>query len=188
MHYDFPFSIYLDTNCLNEKGDNPAITKLEELVAQYGSILEKTDVMDTEMLDGNYHAGIRKSMALIETLGPAVWDHSRWGHSVFGIPNDEHKVQELLSCLFGSRSRDQYRKQQIRDAMHLWAAGRASGNYFVTYDKAILKKAAEVRSITGGLLPCTPEDCLDAIEKWMAKLNDLSKGQEDPTTWVGRFS
>lgn len=167
--------VFIDTNCLNEEGTDQDLTELERLEDKGIILMEKTDVIDTEMIEGNYQKGLFKSLKLIESFGPAVWGHSRWGHSVWSSQEDEQKLSSVVKCLFGEKPRSSYRKQQIRDAMNVITAGRYGGNYFCTYDRQILKKAIELRSLCGGVLVCTPKDCLAAISKKIEFLESLER-------------
>lgn len=162
---DAIFAIFIDTNCLNENNDDPALNELEELEAKGTILIEKADVMDTELLQKPYHKGLAKSLKYTESFGPLVLGHSRLGHAVFGSDDDAVRFVHILHALFGKRIPQQYRKQQIRDAMHLVTAAKYGANFFVTRDKKIIKRAEIIKSISGGVLPAVPEDCLSYIKK-----------------------
>jgi hypothetical protein len=109
---------------------------------------------------------------MIEALETGVWGFSRWDHAVWGSQRDDELISRILECLFGKKDRFAYPKQQAMDAMHVHTAGRNGGNYFVTRDNGILVKASEINSLCG-VLPITPEGCLEALKVWDKKLGGV---------------
>lgn len=158
------YLIFIDTNCLNENQDDLALNELESLNTSGLISIERADVMDTEMMEGKFTKGLKKSAQFIESYGPAVFDHSRWDHSVFATDQDALNFTQSLYCLFGKRERSQYRKQQMRDAMHLTTAAKYGANYFLTKDKKILSKSNQLKKILG-ITVCLPQDCLTEIKE-----------------------
>lgn len=160
------FLIFIDTNCLNENQDDPNLNELEKLESENKLSIERADVMDTEMLEGKFEKGLTKSSKYLEAFGPAVFDHSRWNHSVFASDQDAINFTQIIFCLFGKRKREEYRKQQIRDAMHLTTAAKYGANYFLTKDKKILAKSQQLKQLTG-VTVCSPKDCLAELKVYL---------------------
>src|SRR4030043_2027128 len=138
-------SVYIDTNCINARQKDPSLNQLEELYEQEKILIEKTDVLDTELQENKgYPLGQRKSMQYVESFGPGVVDHSRVGSSIVGDADDDIRLTRVLTLLWGQKRRNEYTKEEIRDAMHISTAVRYGGTYFVTTEKGLLKKAEVV--------------------------------------------
>lgn len=161
-------SIYKDTNTINANHKNNAINELEELTEIYPDkvMIEKTDALDTELLQSPRHNSSRlsKSDQYIESFGSAILGHSRLGHSVIGSDADEKNFSVVLNILFGERSRSSYTKQEIRDAMHVMTAIRYGGIYFITYDKKLLEKSNDLFRRFNSTIISTPETCLTKVK------------------------
>lgn len=178
----YPYSVYIDTGSINGYSRDPAVTELEHFLKERGGAFQKTSVMDTELLKGKDKVRLKKSSGFIESLEPAVWGQSRWGHSTWTSPKESQRLDLVVTCLLGPdperRASAKFIEHQRMDALHLFTAGKHGGHYFVTREKAILRKADEIKSLCGGLLPCSPEDCLAALKKFDRFANSLSDHQE----------
>lgn len=161
-------SVYLDTNCINARQNDPHINRLEKLHNQEKILIEKTDTLDTELQDG-YSKGLKKSENYIESFGGTVLGHSRWNHSQWADENDERRLTKILEILWGTKNRSGYSRPEIRDAMHIATAARYGGTYFVTNEKALLMHSDEIqRKFT--IRVVQPKDCLDRV---LQRLNIL---------------
>lgn len=160
-------SVYKDTNTINSKGKDNFVNQIELLAEKYPDnlIIEKTDTLDTELLQNQIHNAerLKKSDNYIESYGPFVLGHSRLNHSVLGNNNDDKELVEILEIIFGAKSRNQYIKQEIRDAMHILTAERHGGKYFITTDKKLLKSSDKIFARFSSIIICTPENCLIKI-------------------------
>jgi len=168
-------SVYIDTNCINAKQANKYLNELEELYIREEILIEKTDTLDTELQDGKgYPQGLKKSMKYIESYGPTVFDHSRWNSSILGDEKDEERLSKVLEILWGKKVRSSYRKQDIRDAMHISTAIRYGGKYFVTDERKLLNKADKIE-IVFGIKIRNPENCLDEVKARLKVLEELEQ-------------
>jgi len=149
-------SVYIDTNCINARNSIPGMNKLEQLYEEDKILIEKTDTLDTEL----HKKGLEKPSNYIENYGVGVVGHSRVGSCVVGSQKDELQFQDILNKLWGKKEKSKYTRQQIRDAMHISTAKRYGADFFVTQDKTLIEKSKELN-----LLICTPEQCLEILNK-----------------------
>lgn len=163
-------TIYIDTNCINSKQKIEALNELEKLHEEEITI-EKTSVLDTELLENPTHNAdrLKKSDNYIESYESGNWDNSRWDHAVWAFDKDEKDLTRLLDILWGRKVRSAYTRQEMRDAIHISTAARYGGTYFVTQEKALLNKA-EVIEKEFTIKIASPNDCLTAVEKRLAEL------------------
>lgn len=158
-------SIFIDTNCINARGNDVAINELEKLYREDKILIEKADTLDTELTHGfGYPKGQEKSLDYVESYGPAVIGHSRIGFSMIGDEGDDERLGSILKILWGTRNRSDYSTNEIRDAMHIATAVRYGGTYFITKEKNILKKNYEIKK-EFGINVCDPEHCLEEVKK-----------------------
>lgn len=162
-------AIYKDTNTINANKKITAVNELENLAEEYPEqlIIEKTDTLDVELLENEAHNEnrLKKSDDYIESFGVAVLGHSRVGHSIVGSKSDDLIFTEILKIIFGQKLRNEYSKQEIKDAMHIMTTIRYGGTYFITYDKKILNKSDKLFGRFNSTIICTPEDCLVKVKK-----------------------
>jgi len=158
-------SIYIDTNCINVRKSDKYLNELEKLNRQKSIIIEKTDVLDTELREGKgYSQGLNKSLNYIESRGAAVFGHSRYGHAKYSSQNDSERLSRILKILWGTKTRSQYSKQEIRDAIHISTACYHGGTFFVTKETALLKKTQQIEK-EFIIKIRNPSNCLEEIIK-----------------------
>ena len=73
-------------------------------------------------------------------LGPAVWDHSRFDHSVFGSEEDRERLAAVFSALFPGADWAATSSKSRRDAMHVATAIRYGYTGFLTRERRLLNK------------------------------------------------
>lgn len=167
--YPASTSIYIDTNCINARQSNQDLNALEQLNEDGKIIIEKTDVLDTELKEGlAYPRGQKKSLGYIESYGPFVLGHSRLGFSVLGTKVEESEFAEMLELLWGKKGQNLYTKNEVRDAMHIYTASRYGGTFFVTSEEAILAKANAIEK-RFGIKVRDPNSCLIEVEERLKK-------------------
>lgn len=165
-------SIYLDTNCINARGKDDALNRLEELYRNEKIIIETTDTLETELKEGKgYPKGIIKSMRYIFSYGPAVLGHSRVGSCIIGTEEDDRRLRRVLEIFFGGKDRPQYSKNEMRDAMHVATAIRYGTNYFVTKDKTLLRGMDQIKA-EFHIAIVMPEECVRLVND---KLNHATE-------------
>lgn len=162
-------SVYIDTNCINARQNDQFLNELEKLYLEEKILIEKTDTLDTELQENKkYPLGQKKSLSYIESYGPAVFGHSRWGSTIFADEHDEKRLTKVLAILFGPKSRQSYGRNDIRDAMHISTAIRYGGGFFVTSEKALIDKAKEIEK-EFGIKIRTPQDCLTEVKDLISR-------------------
>jgi hypothetical protein len=163
----------LDTHLLDDK--SPEMVKLRELHEGGWIDLTRTDVMDTE-LQGAGPDKVRRLLALsgqyVEHLGPAVLDHSRFDHAVFGSEEDGQRLDAVFAVLFPGADRKTCRPQHLRDAMNVATARRYGATGFVTKEKRLLNKGDAVKEQFNGFVLCSPTKCLEISDRFVAKHRD----------------
>lgn len=158
-------SVYIDTNCINAKQDDETLNELEKFYQDEKIIIETTDTLETELREGKgYPKGLGKASGYIFSYGPAVLGHSRLGSSIVGSEEDDRRLGRVLEILFGRKPRPQYSKNEIRDAMHIATAIRYGGTYFVTKDRALLKKSQQIKNEFQIVID-TPEECFIQVKE-----------------------
>jgi len=138
-------TLYIDTNVVDAT-DPPSV-----FLRQLGDVgwiyLERTDTMDTELLAApadKLPALLTASAQYPEAMGPMVWDHSRWGHAVWGSPEDAARLARVDLILHGRSTAADTKPNNWRDTMHLATAIKYAAYGFVTCDKRILNKAPKI--------------------------------------------
>lgn len=170
-------SVYIDTNCINARQNNPFINELEKLFEEEMILIEKTDTLDTELGRGaGYPKGQKKSMSYIESYGPAVVGFSRLGSSIVGSDEDDMRLGKILEILWGKKIRSTYTSSEMSDSMHIATAARYGGTYFITNEYKLLVKLKEIKK-EFGIEICTPKDCLEKIKK---RIKLLEENGHDP--------
>ena len=102
------------------RGNDFFLNKLEKLYDEEKILIEKTDTLDTELREGKgYPAGEKKSSQYVESFGQALVGHSRVGTSLVGDPDDSKRLSRILTLLWGSKPQSAYKKNCLRDSMHL---------------------------------------------------------------------
>lgn len=161
------YNITIDTNCINVRKALDSLNKLEEWHSLGLIEIVKTDVMDTE-LRGD--ARLEKSSKLNEDLGVGVWDHSRWGHAVWGGEDVHYRLEEIKKVIFPDFNKltEKRRKNATRDAMHLATHLMHNRDFFVTLDKQILSKKEDLlREFNVEVL--SPEQCVEKLKGLISK-------------------
>jgi hypothetical protein len=160
----------LDTHLLDDS--SPEMVTLRELHEGGWIDLTRTDVMDTE-LQGAEPDKLGRLLALsgqyVEHLGPAVLDHSRFGHAVFGSEGDGQRLDAVFAILFPGADRKKCRPQHLRDAMNVATALRYAATGFVTREKRLLNKGSAIKEQFNGFVLCSPTKCLEISERFVAK-------------------
>lgn len=154
-------TVYIDTNRINARGKLIAMGALERLHDNDLITIKKTDTLDTELQRG-YRPGLDKSAKYEESMGMMVWDNSRWDHATWATDDNIARLDAILRVVFGPKDRNEYRGDEIRDAMHISTAIEYGGDYFVTDEKAICSASTEVE-LRYGLKIRTDEGCLAEI-------------------------
>lgn len=162
------FTITLDTNCLNARGRDQALKRLEELRNRGDIELRKTDALDTDLMtDTSSYSQTRreKSSTLAEDIGVCIIGYSRIGHTRFAGEDDGMVLDDLATILFqralvALAANGEH--QSVRDVMHVFTHIKHGRDYLVTRDGALLRRRdalLEKHGITVG----SPEDCLEFI-------------------------
>jgi len=133
-----------------------------------GDALDLHDKVGTVREGKGYPAGEKKSSQYVESFGQALVGHSRVGTSLVGDPDDSKRLSRILTLLWGSKPQSAYKKNCLRDSMHLSTAIRYGGTFFVTGEKAILNKA-QLIEVEFGIKIRNPKDCLTEVEEMIRK-------------------
>lgn len=158
-------TLYFDVHVLDATDDAPRLLRRSR---KEGWIrLQKTDVMDTELIQAK-SAELRwqlinDSSDYPEALGPFSVGHSRLGHTITGGQEDDERLDHVLSILYPRIQRATVRRQHVRDAMHIATAIRYCGTGFVTRDGRLLGKAQLVAENFDGFLLLTPEEAVTLV-------------------------
>lgn len=72
--------------------------------------------------------------------GPARWDISRWGFDAWGSDELTRPLEDLFGAVYGPTGRN----NSVWDNDHLHGHAMAQRDYFLTYDKPVLKKAPQL--------------------------------------------
>lgn len=164
IHVSKRATITIDTNCINTKQGMEHMNKMEKWHDQKLVEIMKTDVMDTEFSDAPSKFR-RKSQKYKEDIGVGVFDHSRWGHAVFGGEGVNYPLEEMKKLLFpkfetlGKKAK----KRAIRDAMHLATHYMHKRDFFVTEDKNFIEKRDKLTQRFGVTI-LTPKECVEKLE------------------------
>jgi predicted nucleic acid-binding protein len=156
--------VVFDTSCFIEKEKGrPAIIELERLRELFIIEIVKTDVVDSELTE-KYNVRIGDefdiSAAYVELNGILYCGESRLNHAVLGTEAEDAEVREIARILKPGTERVQ--PHDFRDARHLATARKYGCIAFVTTDKNILKRAAELQEQCG-LCVLNPEAALARI-------------------------
>jgi hypothetical protein len=95
-------TITFDTSCIYPSEDEKApraIRELERMRAEGKIEIVKTDVVDTELGEGNEALRL-KSEKYSEDLGAGVYGHSRYGHALYPGPGIDYPLEEIRNTLF----------------------------------------------------------------------------------------
>lgn len=168
-------SVYKDTNTINSKQQDQFINEIEELAKKYPEdlIIEKTDTLDTELLQNPTHNAdrLKKSDDYIESMGSFILGHSRLAHSILGTKKEDQEFSEILEIIFGKKQRADYTKQEIRDAMHVMTAIKYGGNYLITSDKKLLNSSSKIQTRFNSTIISTVEQALPKIKEKLKFIN-----------------
>lgn len=145
-HFHSPHTLaryVLDTcTVIDYESSSQEFQALRALYAQKRLMLAKTDVVDTERIvkrDRPSDAQFLSGVELLEIHGPAVFGHSRLGHSVYGGTDDQERLMKIQTLLTAGRTSNRARKHDLRDAMHLATAIRYRYDGLITSEKRLLR-------------------------------------------------
>jgi hypothetical protein len=156
---------HFDTNFVDDT--SAAAAELRRLDADGWVTLQRADTVDTEL---DRHRDEERREQLLdesggypESLGPLVWNESRWDHSVFGSDDDAARLAQVFNLLFpgtdwSSTSRAAGNKR--RDAMHVATALRYGIGVFITRDQGLLSKSGVIAAAFNDFKIMTPEEAL----------------------------
>jgi hypothetical protein len=157
---------YFDVHILDEQSDS--MSTLRRAREEGWIRLQKTDTLDTELLKAapNQRADLaRLSAGYAEAHGPLVFNHSRFNTAVFASDEDEIRLQTVLAITKpGVGDRRAVRPNDMRDAMHVSTAIGYAGSGFITRDKNLLRRSAELSSAFNGFIVCAPEDAVRKVQ------------------------
>jgi hypothetical protein len=158
---------YVDSNFIGD--DSPACVELRRLDADGWIWIHRTDTLDTELdLDDveERREGLKEeSSRHPESQGVAVFGASRIDHATVGGDGSPAVIDEVFGVVFPNKNRrDAGINNDFRDVMHLATAIQYGGPRFVTRDKAILKKRAELEKAYD-IQVLTPEEELAFVER-----------------------
>jgi hypothetical protein len=166
---------YFDTNFVTDTSD--AATRLRQLHEEGWINLWRTDTVDTELQNANDEKRrglLDRSAPYVESMGVLVWDHSRWGHAIWGNDDDAERLDRVFRVLFpGSKRTDQSTgrsRRKLRDAMHVATAIRYGANGFITRDEAdLLARKLAIADDFDGFQIMTPEEAFAFVERARAR-------------------
>jgi hypothetical protein len=156
-------TITFDTSCIYSSGEEAprAIRELEKMHAEGKIEIVKTDVMDTELGEGNERLRL-KSEKFPEDMGLGVYGYSRYGHARYPGPETDYPFEKIRDTLFpdlgqmNKKSKD----RAIRDAMHLATHRMYKRQFFVTRDERHIINNRKELEEKFGIIVLTPEECL----------------------------
>jgi len=96
-----------------------------------------------------------------EDQGGAYYDHSRYDHATYGGTTN---FEEILKIIFPETKGSPATETQTRDAMHVATHKKYDRDYFVTKDKAILRKHDELKE-KFGITVFNPKDCVKELQR-----------------------
>lgn len=164
---------YFDNNFVTD--DSLAAAALRRYHDEGWIDLWRTDTLDTELADAKDSERLmNESSRYVESLGPAVWGHSRWGHSVFASEEDAKRIDHVFAILFPGSDRHDLStgraRRKLRDAMHVATAIRYGANGFITRDKRdLVRKSDAIAGAFNGFRIMTPERALAFVERMKAR-------------------
>ncbi len=162
-------TITFDTSCIysseNEKAPL-AIRELEKMHAEGLVEIVKTDVVDTELGEGNEQLKL-KSQKYSEDQGVGVWDHSRWDHALWGGPEMDYPFEEIRDTLFPGfdQMSEESQDRATRDAMHLATHRMYKRQFFVTRDERHIVNNKKELEEKFGIIVLTLEECLARLKR-----------------------
>jgi len=158
------FTLTIDANCINAKGNYKVMNKIEELAEKGKVKIFVTSTMETEFKKGKgYQKGSEKLENYNMDIEIAVWGHSRFGASKFGAEKDSKLFNKIKEILYpGER---ELNDNQIKDSMYLQTHINYKRDYFLTDDKEhILSKKDELKNKLN-ITVCTPQEFYEKITK-----------------------
>lgn len=133
----------LDTcTVIDYESNSQEFQKLREFYKQRRLMLAKTDVVDTERSAKrrrSYENEFLSGVQLLELHGPAVFGHSRLGHSVHAGTEDQERLHKIQALLTARRTSKRAMEHDLRDAMHLATAIRYRYDGIITSEKRLLR-------------------------------------------------
>lgn len=170
----------LDTNSVaNPDPTTAAVLSELRTLFEAGRIdMVRTDTMDTEL--GSATGELRdqllsESSQFVELLGPMVLDHSRLGHSVVASAEDGARIDRVYAVLRPNGDRSHANSNDLRDAMHIATAIRYGAGFFVTSDKNVLARRAELRDQFDWFTVLSPADAMALARRFIAKDDELQR-------------
>ena len=158
-------TFHVDTNFVGD--DAPASVELRRLDPEGWITISSSDVLSSELArDDNLERRERlrdEAEQHPEIMSPFVIGESRLGFSLIATDEDDALLASVFSTLYpytDRHSESNTASHRRRDAMHVAAALRMGVNVFVTRDKPMLKRAAEVRALFNGFSIMDPEGAL----------------------------
>jgi hypothetical protein len=168
--------LYVDNNFIGDPSD--AAESLRTFNREGWINLGRTDTVDTELADAKDPvklAGLlEESATYVESLGPAVFGHSRFDHATFAGEEDIDRIDAVYAILFpGSDQHDSSTgraRRKLRDAMHIATAIRYGGTVFVTRDHDdLVTKSDAIAAAFNGFTIKTPEGALAFVQRVKAR-------------------
>lgn len=129
----------------------------------------KTDVMDTELMRARSQKfkkrALAKSRRYREDLGVGVWDHSRYGHSLWGGKEMNYPLKEIRDLLFPQfeNLHEDEKRRALRDSMHLATHRMRKRDFFVTEEKNFRDKRDDLKKHFDVII-LTPKECVEKLE------------------------
>jgi len=163
------YTVTLDTNCINSKRKDDALNCLEDLERQGILELRKTDALDIDLMsDTGIDAERRcqRSATLPEDMGVFILDQSRLDHARLAGDTDGPNLNHVAILPFQRPLRllgENGENQSVRDVMHLYTHIMHGRDYFVTRERAFLRKREDVLEEYGTRVG-TPEECVEFIQ------------------------
>jgi len=161
-------TVTFDTSCIYSNEDEKApraIRELERIHAEGRIQIVKTDVLDTELGEGNEQLKL-KSEEYSEDFGVMVADLSRADHAVAGGSEIDYLLEQIRDTVFRNLSQMSKKSQAraIRDAMHLATHRMYKRHFFVTRDQRHIIYMRKELEEKFGIVALTPEECLARLK------------------------
>jgi len=172
MSDEYQPSVYYDTNCIGARKNDKALIELKELHKLGKISLEQTNATGDELQKG-YKPGRKESLKYGTSFGPHVSGYSQYS----GVPSDKRYNDDLLNILtilWGKKNHKDYTDNEMSDARNICSVVWYQGDYFITYEKALLAKSEEIKQKLRIKKPnvCKPAECLRLIKNhWQGENN-----------------